>query len=473
MSRLIGEGLTFDDISVVPIGHKINIEEINLESRLTKKIKLKAPIISCSMDTVTESRMAINVARQGGLGIIHNKMTIERQVSEVDRVKRSENGVITDPFYLSPNHYVYEAEQLIIKYKISGVPIVESGLLVGIITNRDLKFEDDHNKKIYEVMTRDDLITAPFGTSLEEANEILKKHKVEKLPLVDEHMNLKGLITIKDIKKPIKYPNSAKDALGRLLVGAEVSLEGNYLERIDKLVNAKVDVLFIETVNDYSDRLVEGIKKIKEKYSDIEIVAGNVITEDGARKLVEAGVDGIKVGIGAGSINVTRVITGVGIPQITAIDNCLKGTKGEVPLIIEGGIKYSGDIVKALSAGADVCVLGYLLAGCYESPGDIELYKGRKYKNYCGIKADDTIKDSNNTPEALDAKVPYTGHAKDVLDQILGGVRTGLSYAGVGSAKELVEKGKYVKITKNGGKEAHINNIFVSKESANYSVERF
>lgn len=478
MSKLVGEGLTFSDISIIPIGAKTKLDEVSIETNLTRNIRLNAPIISASMDTITESRMAIAVARQGGIGIIHNNMSIERQVTEVDRVKRSENGVITDPFSLSPNHYVYEADALIEKYKISGVPIVESGMLVGIITNRDLKFEEDHTKKIYEVMTRDNLITAPFETSLEEAMKILKKHKIEKLPLVDKHMNLKGLITIKDIEKPIKYPNSAKDRQGRLLAGASVKLNENYLENIKKLIEVKVDVIFIETVNDYSTKTINKIKSIKKMYPKLDIIVGNVVTEDGARKLVEAGVDGIKVGIGSGSINITRVITGVGIPQITAIDNCLKAVEGtNIPIISDGGIRHSGDVVKALAAGASACVIGYLLAGTYEAPCKIEVLNGRKYKNYKGKVTEEkiTTKDNNLNcvAESLEAKVPYKGDVRIVIKQILGGVRTGLSYAGVKTISELMQKGKYTKVTSNGKKEAHIDNILVSKEPFNYNMEKF
>lgn len=472
--KLIGEGVTFEDISVVPIGSKVPANEVVLKTKLTKKITLNAPIISSSMQTVTNAKMAIAVARQGGLGIITHVLSIDEQASEVDKVKRSENGVITDPFSLSPNNYVYEADQLIAKFKISGVPIVEAGLLVGIITNRDLRFEEDHNKKIYEVMTRDNLITAPIGTTLEEAKAILMKTKVEKLPLVDDEFNLKGLITIKDIQKPIKYPNSAKDNLGRLLVGASVKLDCFYMDRIDKLVEAKVDVIFIEETNNYSEKICEIVREIKAKYKDLQIVVGNVVTKEGTLKLIEAGADAIKVGIGSGSINATRIITGVGIPQITAIEKCYEVAKDYgVPIISDGGIKYPGDVLKALTVGANVCVLGHVLAGCEESPGEIILYKGRKFKDYNGSDSENEISKDDDTivSTSVDARVPYTGSATGVLKLFLNGLKTAMSYAGASDIDNLIENGRYVKLSNAGRLEGNINNVMVTKENSNFSLE--
>ncbi len=472
--KLVGKGITFEDISVVPIGSKVPISEINIQSKVTKKIKLNSPIVSSSMKTVTNSKMAIAIARQGGIGIISHSLSIENQASEVDKVKRSENGVITDPFSLSPNNYVYEADQLIAKFKISGVPIVESGLLVGIITNRDLRFEEDHNKKIYEVMTQENLITAPIGTTLEEAKKILMKTKVEKLPLVDEDFNLKGLITIKDIQKPIKYPNSAKDEQGRLIVGASVKLDDEYEKRIEKLIDAKVDVLFIEETNNYSEKICSIIKEIKAKYSDIQIVAGNVVTGEGTKTLIEAGADGIKVGIGSGSVNVTRIITGIGVPQITAIENCYEVAKEYgVPIISDGAIKYPGDVLKALAVGASCCVLGQALAGCEETPGDIILYRGRKYKEYTGADSENEIskKDKIVVETTVDARVPYRGPVTEVLQQFLNGFKTGMSYVGAKNIEILNKNGKYIELTSAASLEGNVNNVIVTKESTNFSLE--
>ncbi len=472
--KLVGSGITFEDISIVPVGSKVPVDEICIETKLTKKIKLNSPIVSSSMKTVTNSKMAISVARQGGIGIISHALSIEEQASEVDKVKRSENGVITDPFSLSPNNYVYEADQLIAKFKISGVPIVESGLLVGIITNRDLRFEEDHNKKIYEVMTQENLITAPIGTTLEEAKAILMKTKVEKLPLVDEEFNLKGLITIKDIQKPIKYPNSAKDELGRLIVGASVKLDDEYEERIEKLVDAKVDAIFIEETNNYSEKICGIIKNIKNNYPDIEVVVGNVVTGEGAKALIESGADGIKVGIGSGSVNITRIITGVGIPQITAIENCYKVAKEYgVPIISDGAIKYPGDVLKALAVGASCCVLGKALAGCDESPGDIILYKGRKYKEYSGVDSENEITKNNKVKVSttIDARVPYRGPVTEVLQQFISGIKVGMSYAGTESVERLNKNGKYIQLTSAASLESNVNNVIVTKESTNFSLE--
>ncbi len=474
MNKFLGEGLTFSDISVVPVGSKLPISEVSLKTKLTKDITLNAPIISSSMKTITKSKMAIAVARQGGVGIISHDLSIKEQASEVDKVKRSENGVITDPFSLSPNNYVYEADQLIGKFKISGVPIVEAGLLVGIITNRDLRFEEDHNKKIYEVMTRDGLITAPIGTTLEEAKQILMKTKVEKLPLVDEDFNLKGLITIKDIQKPIKYPNSAKDEQGRLLVGASIKLDEEYMERVDAVVEAKVDVIFIEELNNYSEKVCNIVKEIKAKYSDLPIIVGNVVTEEATKALIDAGADAIKVGIGSGSVNATRLITGVGLPQITSIQNCYRVAKEHgIPVISDGGIKYPGDVLKALVAGANAVVLGQVLAGCDEAPSEISLYQGRKYKSYIGVDCENQInkEDERVVPTSVDARVPYRGSAAEVLKQFLNGVKTGMSYAGSKDIEKLVKDGQFVKMSHASIIESNIHDVYVTKELTNFSIQ--
>jgi len=386
MQKIVKQGVTFDDVLLIPAYSQVLPKDVDLSTQLTKKIKLNIPVMSAGMDTVTEARMAIAMARQGGMGVIHKNMSIEAQADEVDKVKRSEHGVITDPFYLSPEHYVYEANELMAKYRISGVPITEGTKLVGIITNRDLRFETNHNRKIKEVMTKENLITAPEGTTLEEAKEILAKHRIEKLPIVDKSGNLKGLITIKDIEKAILYPNAAKDENGRLLVGAAVGVTSDVIDRVAKLVEAKVDVIVVDTAHGHSQGVIETLKKIKSIYPDLQVIAGNVATAEATKALIEAGADAVKVGIGPGSICTTRVIAGVGVPQITAIMDCSEAAKPYgIPIIADGGIKYSGDIVKAIAAGASVTMMGGIFAGTDESPGETELYQGRKYKVYRGM----------------------------------------------------------------------------------------
>ena len=386
MSKIIKDGITFDDILLVPNYSNVLPHQVSLQTQLTKTITLNIPMMSAGMDTVTEARMAVAIARQGGIGIIHKNMSISEQAEEVDKVKRSENGVITDPFFLSPEHYVYDANELMAKYRISGVPITEGTKLVGIITNRDLRFETNHNRKIKEVMTSENLITAEEGTDLAKAKEILSKHRIEKLPIVDKEGNLKGLITIKDIEKAILYPQAAKDSQGRLLVGAAVGVTGDVLERVDALVKSKVDVITVDTAHGHSQGVINTVKLIKSKYPELQIIAGNVATAEATVALIEAGADAVKVGIGPGSICTTRVVAGVGVPQITAVEDCAKAAAPYgVPVIADGGIKYSGDIVKAIGMGANVCMMGSMLAGCEESPGATELYQGRKYKVYRGM----------------------------------------------------------------------------------------
>lgn len=483
MHKLIKEGLTFDDVLLIPAKSDILPKDIDLTTNLTKTIVLNAPIMSAGMDTVTESRMAIAMARQGGIGIIHKNMSIEEQAGEVDKVKRSEHGVISDPFFLSANHYVYEANDLMAKYHISGVPITENGKLVGIITNRDMRFETNHNKKIFEVMTKDGLITAPEGTSLEEAKKILTKSKVEKLPIVDEKNNLKGLITIKDIEKAIKYPNSAKDDSGRLVVGAAVGTTGDVLKRIEALIKSKVDVVVIDTAHGHQKNVLDTVTLIKTTYPDLQLIAGNVATGEATLALIEAGADCVKVGIGPGSICTTRVIAGIGVPQITAIYDCSEAAKPYgIPVIADGGIKFSGDITKAIAAGASVCMLGSLFAGCEESPGETELYQGRKYKVYRGMGSlaamekgskDRYFQDDAKkfVPEGVEGRVAYKGLVSDEVYQLMGGLRSGMGYCGTATIKELKENGMFMKITAAGLRESHPHDIQITKESPNYSVE--
>lgn len=483
MSKIIKEGITFDDILLIPGYSNVLPKEVSLATNLTKKIKLNVPFMSAGMDTVTESRMAVAIARQGGIGIIHKNMSIAEQAEEVDKVKRSENGVITDPFSLSPEHFVYEANELMAKYRISGVPITENGKLVGILTNRDLRFETNHNRQIKEVMTSQNLITAPEGTDLVEAKSILSEHRIEKLPLVDSEGNLKGLITIKDIEKAIMYPNAAKDSQGRLLVGAAVGVTANILERVDALVAAKVDVITIDTAHGHSQGVLDTVRKVKEKYPELQIIAGNVATPEATVALIEAGADCIKVGIGPGSICTTRVVAGVGVPQITAIEECAKAAaKYGVPVIADGGIKYSGDVVKAIGMGASVCMMGSMLAGCEESPGAVELYQGRKYKVYRGMGSIAAMEKGSKdryfqedakklVPEGVEGRVAYKGHVADTVYQMIGGLRAGMGYAGARTIEELREKAQFVKITSAGLKESHPHDIQITKEAPNYSVD--
>lgn len=483
MGKLIGEGITFDDVLLVPAYSEIIANDVDTRTRLTNKIQLNIPLMSASMDTVTEHRMAIAMARQGGIGIIHKNMTIEQQADEVDKVKRSENGVITDPFSLSPEHTIQDADDLMAKYRISGVPITEGTKLVGIITNRDLKFETDFTKKIKESMTSEGLVTAKEGITLEEAKQILGKARKEKLPIVDDDFNLKGLITIKDIEKQIKYPNAAKDEQGRLLCGAGVGITADVLDRVEALVNAHVDVIVVDSAHGHSANVLRVVRMIKEKYPDLQIIAGNVATGEGAKALIEAGADCVKIGIGPGSICTTRVVAGIGVPQITAIMNAYEeAKKAGIPIIADGGIKYSGEIAKAIAAGADVCMLGSMLAGCDESPGAFELYQGRKYKVYRGMGSLAAMENGSKdryfqtnakklVPEGVEGRVAYKGTVEDTIFQMMGGLRSGMGYCGAKDIKTLQETGRFVKISAASLKESHPHDIHITKEAPNYSVE--
>ena len=458
---------------------------IDLTTNLTKKIKLNIPMMSAAMDTVTESKMAIAMARQGGIGIIHKNMSIEAQAEEVDRVKRSENGVITDPFYLSPEHTLKDADELMAKFRISGVPITEGTKLVGIITNRDLKFETDFSKKIKESMTSKDdgLITAKVGITLDEAKAILAKARKEKLPIVDDDFNLRGLITIKDIEKQIKYPLSAKDDQGRLLCGAGVGITGNMMERVEALVNAHVDVIVLDSAHGHSKNIIEAVKRVKTAYPDLQVIAGNIATGDAARALIEAGADAVKVGIGPGSICTTRVVAGIGVPQITAIMDCYEVAKQYgIPVIADGGIKYSGDITKALAAGGNVCMMGSMFAGCDEAPGTFELFQGRKYKVYRGMGSIAAMENGSKdryfqegakklVPEGVEGRVAYKGSLEDMIFQLVGGIRSGMGYNGCPTIPELQERAKFVKISAASLKESHPHDIHITKEAPNYSVD--
>lgn len=483
MHKLIKEGLTFDDVLLIPAYADFQPKDTDISTRLTQSIALNSPLLSAGMDTVTESRMAIAMARQGGIGIIHKNMSIEEQAMEVDKVKRSEHGVITDPFSLSPNHYVYEADDLMAKYHISGVPITENGVLVGIITNRDLRFEKDHNKKIYEVMTKENLVTAPEGTTMEEAKEILTKYKIEKLPMVDDKNHLKGLITIKDIEKTVKYPNSAKDTNGRLLAGAAIGTTMDTFERVQALVERKVDVIVVDTAHGHSEFVIQTVREIKDAFPSLQIVAGNVATGEATLALIKAGADAVKVGIGPGAICTTRVVAGIGVPQITAIYDCAQAAaKYNIPVIADGGIKYSGDIVKAIAAGADTVMIGSLFAGCDESPGALELYQGRKYKTYRGMGSLAAMEKGSKdryfqeeakkfVPEGVEGRVAYKGEVSEVIYQLLGGLKAGMGYCGTRTINDLKTKSQFMKITSAGLRESHPHDVHITKESPNYSVE--
>ncbi|AVM69944.1 IMP dehydrogenase [Lachnospiraceae bacterium oral taxon 500] len=487
MEKIIKEGVTFDDVLLVPAYSEVLPYQVDVSTQLTKKIKLNIPLMSAGMDTVTEARMAIAMARQGGIGIIHKNMSIQQQVEEVDKAKRSENGVIIDPFYLTPEHYVYEANDLMAKYRISGVPIVKAGSkkLVGILTNRDLRFETDFNRKIAEVMTSEKLITGPVGTTLEQAKGIMAKYRIEKLPLVDEDNNLAGLITIKDIEKMILYPNAAKDEHGRLLVGAALGITADMLERAEELIKVGADVLVIDTAHGHSKGVLEAVKKLKAAYPEVQLIAGNVATAEATVALIEAGTDAVKVGIGPGSICTTRVVAGVGIPQVTAICDCAEAAKPYgIPIIADGGIKYSGDIVKAIIAGGYVCMIGGLFAGTEESPGQTELYQGRKYKVYRGMGSlgamEKGSKDryfqagendvSKLVPEGVEGRVAYKGKLQDTVYQMIGGLRAGMGYAGCATIEELRTKARLIKITAASLQESHPHDIQITKEAPNYSV---
>ena len=482
MGTIIGEGITFDDVLLVPAYSKVIPNQVDVTTHLTKKIKLNIPMMSAGMDTVTEHRMAIAMARQGGIGIIHKNMSIEAQAEEVDKVKRSENGVITDPFFLSADHTLEDANNLMAKFRISGVPITEGKKLVGIITNRDLKFETDFTKKIGECMTSEGLITAKEGITLEEAKKILAKSRKEKLPIVDDDFNLKGLITIKDIEKQIKYPLAAKDEQGRLLCGAAVGITSNVLARVDALVKANVDVIVVDSAHGHSENILRAVRQIKDAYPDLQVIAGNVATGAATKALIDAGVDAVKVGIGPGSICTTRVVAGIGVPQITAVyDVAQVAMKHNIPVIADGGIKYSGDIVKALAAGGNVVMLGSLLAGCEESPGETEIYQGRSFKVYRGMGSLAAMANGSKdryfqegakklVPEGVEGRVPYKGSVADSVFQLVGGIRSGMGYCGCKTIELLHEKAKFVQITNAGLLESHPHDIQITKEAPNYST---
>ena len=483
MGTIIGEGITFDDVLLVPAYSEVIPNQVDLTTWLTKKIKLHIPIMSAGMDTVTEHRMAIAMARQGGIGVIHKNMTIEQQAEEVDKVKRSEYGVITDPFFLSPEHTLADANELMAKYRISGVPLPEGKKLVGIITNRDLKFETDFTKKIKESMTSEGLVTAKEGVTLEEAKKILGQARKEKLPIIDDEGNLKGLITIKDIEKTIKYPSSAKDSQGRLLCAAAVGVTANILDRVDALVKSKVDAIVVDTAHGHSANVLRVVRMVRDAYPDLAIIAGNVATGEATRALIEAGVDCVKVGIGPGSICTTRVVAGIGVPQITAImDSYAVAKEYGIPIIADGGIKYSGDITKAIAAGANVCMMGSMFAGCEESPGSYELFQGRKYKVYRGMGSIAAMENGSKdryfqsdakklVPEGVEGRVAYKGSVEDTVFQLMGGLRAGMGYCGAKDIETLKETGRFVKISAASLKESHPHDIHITKEAPNYSVE--
>lgn len=480
------EGLTFDDVMLIPAAADVLPRDVDTATNLTKELKLNIPLISAGMDTVTESRMAIAIAREGGIGVIHKNMPIERQSLEVDRVKRSEHGIISDPIFLSPDSLVSEALVLMERYRISGVPITVDGKLVGILTNRDLRFERDFTKRVEDVMTKENLVTAPQGTTVDQAKEILKKYKIEKLPIVDDKFMLRGLITIKDIEKTRQYPNAAKDKRGRLIVAAAVGVTSDTMERVEALVRANVDALVVDTAHGHSRGVIDLVTRIKEQYPEVAVIAGNVATSEGTRDLIKAGVDAVKVGIGPGSICTTRVIAGIGVPQITAIYDCAnEANKYGIPTIADGGIKYSGDITKAIAAGADVVMLGSLLAGTEESPGDIEIYQGRSYKVYRGMGSlaamkggsrdryfqEETESDNKLVPEGVEGRVPFKGSLSETVYQLIGGLRAGMGYAGTRNIYELKTKSRFMRCTAAGLKESHPHDVTITKEAPNYSLK--
>lgn len=476
-------GLTFDDVLLVPQYSDILPRDIDVSTYLTNEIRLNIPIISSAMDTVTESQLAIAIAREGGIGIIHKNMSIEQQATEVDKVKRSEHGVIVDPFFLSPDHIIEDANELMAKYKISGVPITENGRLVGILTNRDLRFLTDYSQKIGDVMTKDNLVTAPVGTTLTQAKEILRKYRIEKLPLVDEKGYLKGLITIKDIEKTIQYPNSAKDDDGRLLAGAAVGVTANMMERVEALVKAKVDVIALDSAHGHSKNIINGVAEIKGAFPNLQIIAGNVATPEAVRSLAEAGADAVKVGIGPGSICTTRVVTGIGVPQITAIYDCsLEARKLNIPIVADGGIKYSGDIPKAIASGANTVMVGNLLAGTEESPGESEIYQGRRFKVYRGMGSLAAMNKGSKdryfqegttklVPEGVEGRVPYKGPLSEIVFQLVEGLKHSMGYCGTKNIDELMNNAKFIRTTSAGLKESHPHDIYITKEAPNYSVQ--
>ncbi|MBE3587747.1 MAG: IMP dehydrogenase [Thermoanaerobacteraceae bacterium] len=475
-------GLTFDDVLLIPARSDVLPRDVDITTNLTRDIKLNIPLMSAGMDTVTESRMAIAIAREGGIGVIHKNMSIERQAMEVDKVKRSEHGVISDPIFLSPESPISEALLLMERYRISGVPITENGKLVGILTNRDLRFERDFSRPVSEVMTRDNLVTAPVGTTLEQAKEILQRHKVEKLPIVDEEFNLRGLITIKDIEKARQYPLSAKDKRGRLLVAAAVGVSADTAERTDALVKAGVDAIVVDTAHGHTRGVLETVARIKRKYPEVALIAGNVATAEGTRDLIRAGADAVKVGIGPGSICTTRVVAGAGVPQITAIYDCAReAMKHNIPIIADGGIKYSGDITKAIAAGADVVMIGSLFAGTEESPGEMEIYQGRSYKVYRGMGSLGAMKEGSRdryfqegsqklVPEGVEGRVPYRGPLAETVYQLVGGLRAGMGYCGTANIQELKTRTTFMRITPAGLRESHPHDVVITKEAPNYSL---
>jgi len=480
--EIVGEALTFDDVLLLPGKSDVLPKEVNISTQLTKKIKLNIPLMSAGMDTVTEARMAIAMAREGGLGVIHKNMSIEEQALEVDKVKRSEHGIITDPFYLSPVHSVSDALELMETYHISGVPITNDiGKLVGIITNRDIRFERDTSQKIDDVMTKENLVTATTDISMDEALEVMKQYKIEKLPLIDEDFMLSGLITIKDIEKSIEHPNSTKDESGRLLAAAAVGVTQDTMERVRALVKSKVDVIVLDTAHGHSKGVIEAVKEIKLEFPNLQVIAGNIATGEAALDLIKAGVDAIKVGIGPGSICTTRVVTGIGVPQITAITNCVEVAKEYgVPIISDGGIKYSGDITKAIASGANIVMVGSLFAGTDESPGEEELYEGRRFKVYRGMGSVGAMEAGSKdryfqegakklVPEGVEGRVPYRGPLGEVSYQLMGGLRAGMGYVGAANLEELQDKAKFVKITGAGLRENHPHDILITKEASNYS----
>ncbi|MBE6957184.1 MAG: IMP dehydrogenase [Ruminococcaceae bacterium] len=480
--KFVKQGLTFDDVLLIPAASDVLPADIDLHTQLTRKIRLNIPLISAAMDTVTEYRMAIAIAREGGIGIIHKNMSISQQAEQVDMVKRSENGVITNPFWLAPGHTLAEADELCAKYKISGVPICKDGKLIGIITNRDMKFETDMTQLVEDVMTKDNLITAPEGTTLVEAKEILRRHKIEKLPIVDKDFHLKGLITIKDIEKAEVYPNSARDEKGRLLVGAAIGATADVLDRVAALVEAGVDVLALDSAHGHSQNIIDAVRRVKALYPDVQLIAGNVATAEATRALIEAGADCVKIGIGPGSICTTRVVAGIGVPQITAIHDAAQvAAEYGVPIVADGGVKYSGDIAKAIAAGANVVMLGSLLAGCEESPGETEIYQGRQFKVYRGMGSlaamskgsKDRYFQTNNkklVPEGVEGRVPYKGAVGETVFQLMGGLRSGMGYTGCPTIDDLREKAQFIQITAAGLRESHPHDIYITKEAPNYTI---
>lgn len=480
-NRIIQEALTFDDVLVVPAKSDVLPRDVDVSTYLTKKIKLNIPLMSAGMDTVTDSRMAISIAREGGIGIIHKNMSIEQQALEVDKVKRSEHGVITDPIHLKPNDKIAEALKLMERYRISGVPVTVDGRLVGILTNRDLRFEKNYDRLIGDVMTKMNLVTAPVGTTLEHAKEILAQHKIEKLPLVDAEGTLKGLITIKDIEKARQYPNSTKDERGRLRVGAAIGVTADTIERADALVKAGVDVLVLDTAHGHSKGVIETVQRLKVHFPEIQLIAGNVATAEATRELIKAGADAVKVGIGPGSICTTRVVAGIGVPQITAVMNCAEeADKYGIPIIADGGIKFSGDIVKAIAAGARIVMIGSLFAGTEESPGDMEIYQGRSFKVYRGMGSIGAMKEGSRdryfqekdqklVPEGIEGRVPYKGPVSETIYQMIGGLRAGMGYCGTATIEALRTKTQFVRITAAGLRESHPHDVTITKEAPNYS----